>query len=142
MTEETKLVDPKDLAVSIQFTSNLPGNRGAAFMTAVPQDAPDMRPLLKRIVEANDYLEGIYQLRALKTELDYHHKELRTHREQKENYSIQCEATWYKTDRRGPFVMAEAQAAQMRNYDSTIERILATIAKTTAEIAELEKKQV
>lgn len=141
--DKARLVGEADLAFGIQFTMQFPENRALSFTTACPQDVSDddLAKLLKRMSDASDFLDGVYRLRALKAFLVQQEKELQTQRDQKHNHEQLLNTNWLKTERRGEFKMSESQAAQIRNFDTTIERYIDAIKKLREEIADLEAKQ-
>src|SRR5260370_15435454 len=124
LDKTAKVISDQELAFGIEFAMQFPENRSLAFRTACLHSASDaeLKALLKRMSNSADFLDAMYRLRALKKLLEQQENELRTQREQQTNHVTQAEATCQKGGRHGDFRMNESQAAQYRNFDTTIER--------------------
>lgn len=142
MTQGLTKVSGADLAIGIQFSSQVGKDRHLTLTTGVPLDwdAAAINRTLDKLAVAMDRQALRYMLKDLKQYLVQRETELLTNRKQQEETLSRAESDWRVTGRRGDFKPQGATAKALENYEKTERALEEHIKRLRQDITEIEEQ--
>ena len=130
------------VAIVISISVGCGPNRQMQMQFGVPLDMTpkELNRYVDKAMGIADRQSLIGALDRAKLDLEGAKRQLITQREQKANYVNGQEANWYNSGRKGKFMPAASEQAQIANWDKSIRELQDNrIPKFEQEIAELER---
>jgi len=139
--KEFTVVSGADLAIGIQFQTEVGAKRHLTLTTGVPLDwtTEEVADTLTKLADAAQSLADRYLLEGLREFLERCERDLNTLEFQRNQYEINARAQWANQGRRGEWKPQGTQEKEIGNFDNSRQHLVKEIKRIREDIERLEK---